>query len=173
MSFQLVLFLRLKPIELATTMAILNFPTIRLFYSFRFEIINSIALSLLVLSTIPMVSMAEIDNKLSQKNQTIEGQSGGFVDSQGCGFIADRPNYEMNLSHRVDYIRLTVQADGGQPTLLVLGPNSEDSFCVLGDEISGLKPEISGVWEPGNYEIYVGDRSGKQHQFILDISTDN
>jgi hypothetical protein len=66
-----------------------------------------------------------------------------------------------------------VEAAGGQPTLLVVGPNSGDSFCVLGDETSGLKPEISGVWEAGNYQIYVGDRTQNRHKFILNISTDN
>ena len=108
---------------------------------------------------------------LAQVNRTVEGQSGGSTDSQGCGFISDRPNYEMSLDQRVDYMRFTVQTDGGQPTLLVLGPNPNDSFCVLGDKVSGLKPEISGVWEPGAYQIYVGDRQGDRHQFTLDIST--
>ncbi|MGB5632687.1 MAG: hypothetical protein WBM44_31635 [Waterburya sp.] len=106
-------------------------------------------------------------------SKVVKGQSGGSVDSQGCGFVSSSPSYEMNLGQKVDYMRFTVQADGGQPTLLVLGPNSGDSFCVLGDKISGLKPEISGVWEAGYYQIYVGDRTGSQHEFILDISTDN
>lgn len=111
-----------------------------------------------------------IANKASE---TVKGQSGGSIDSQGCGFISSSPSYEMNLEQKVDYMRFTVQADGGQPTLLVVGPNSGDSFCVLGDEVSGLKPEISGVWEAGYYQIYVGDRIGSNHKFILDISTDN
>ena len=111
--------------------------------------------------------------KLDNKSQTIEGQSGGIVDSKGCGFIANSPNHVMNLTKRVDYMRLTVKSAGGQPTLLVIGPNSGDSFCVLGDEISGLKPEISGVWEAGVYEIYIGDRQKENYPFILDISTEN
>ena len=111
--------------------------------------------------------------KSDQMNQVVDGQSGGSIDSQGCGFVAKLPNYEMNLDQSLDYMRLTVRADGGQPTLLVLGPKQGDSFCVLGDEISGLKPEISGVWEPGNYQVFVGDRLGDRHKFVLDISTDN
>ena len=155
-------------------MAMFNFPATRLFYKSKFSIINAVLLTIAALSITPSVVMAEIGNNIiAQSSQTIEGNSGGFVDSQGCGFIADSPNHQMNLSKRIDYMRLTVQANGGQPTLLVLGPNSGDSFCVLGDEISGLRPEISGVWEAGNYEIYVGDRSGSQHQFVLNISTDN
>ena len=144
-----------------------------IFNLFRFEIINTIVLSMAVLSMFPAIALAQVDEQSAQNSQMIEGQTGGSIDSQGCGFIADSPNHQMNLAERIDYMRLTVQADGGQPTLLVLGPNSGDSFCVLGDEISGLKPEISGVWEAGNYDIYIGDRSGKQHQFVLDISTDN
>lgn len=122
------------------------------------------------------VGMAEINDPevtSAPDNKIIQGQSGGSINSQGCGFIAPSPNYEMNLEQRIDYMRLTVEATGGQPTLLVLGPNAGDSFCVLGDEISGLKPEISGVWESGYYQIYIGDRLGSQYQFTLDISTDN
>ncbi|MEL6929474.1 MAG: hypothetical protein AAFO95_12665 [Cyanobacteria bacterium J06600_6] len=113
------------------------------------------------------------NGNLAQSDRTIEGMSGGFTDSQGCGFIGDTPSYEMNLESRIDYMRFTVETSGGQPTLLVVGPNSGDSFCVLGDEISGLKPEISGVWEPGSYQIYVGNRTNTQHKFVLDISTNN
>jgi len=109
----------------------------------------------------------------AQSDRTVEGMSGGLTDSQGCGFISDTPSYEMNLESRVDYMRFTVETSEGQPTLLVVGPNSNDSFCVLGDEVSGLKPEISGVWEPGFYQIYVGNRTNAQHKFVLDISTDN
>ena len=119
---------------------------------------------------------AEVTNvkKISVKsNQAIRGQSGGSIDSQGCGFIDVTPNHEMNVNQRIGYMRLTVQATGGQPTLLVLGPNLGDRFCVLGDKVSGLKPEISGVWEVGNYQIFVGDLLGEQHQFTLNISTDN
>ena len=143
---------------------------------FKLNIINALALSMTVLlfnleSSIAQVNTTKIEK--TQAYQTIKGQSGGSNDSQGCGFVADRPNYEMTLEQEIDYMRLTVQAAGGQPTLLVLGPNSEDSFCVLGDKVSGLKPEISGVWEPGYYRVYIGDRVGERHQFTLNISTDN
>ena len=109
--------------------------------------------------------------KFDTKTQTIQGQTGGPVNSKGCGYIASSPNHTLDISQRVDYMRLTVQANGGQPTLLVKGPSSKDSFCVLGDAASGFKPEMSGVWEPGKYQIYIGDLSGKKHQFTLNIST--
>lgn len=102
--------------------------------------------------------------------QVVQGNSGGPVKSGNCGFIAQSPNYSLNLPQRVDYMRITVQATGGQPTLLVVGPQANDSFCVLGDRGSGLQPEISGVWEPGTYNIFIGDRTGTRHQFKLNIS---
>ncbi len=102
--------------------------------------------------------------------QLIRGSSGGPVNSVNCGFIANSPNYTINLPERVDYMRITVQAVGGQPTLLVVGPQANDSFCVLGDRGAGLQPEISGVWEPGTYNIFIGDRTGTQHKFTLNIS---
>jgi hypothetical protein len=109
--------------------------------------------------------------KSSTDNQTIQGNSGGPIDSKNCGFVGATPSYTLSLSERIDYMRMFVQANGGQPTLLVIGPNKEDSFCVLGDLSAGLNPEISGVWEAGTYNVYVGDRSGEQHQFTLKIST--
>ncbi|BAZ44299.1 hypothetical protein NIES4102_13070 [Chondrocystis sp. NIES-4102] len=142
----------------------------------KFNKFNPVFLAILISLTNWEMVKAEIATQkiqLTQANQIIQGQSGGLVDSKGCGFIASSPNYEMNLEQRIDYLRLTVQTTGGQPTLLVLGPRGGDSFCVLGDELSGLKPEISGVWEAGSYQIYVGDRLGSTHPFILNVSHDN
>ena len=100
----------------------------------------------------------------------INGQSGGSINSKSCGFVSTKPSYSLSLSERTDYLQMTVSAEGGQPTLLVIGPKKDDSFCVLGDINAGLKPEISGVWEAGKYKVYVGDRYGERHQFKLDIS---
>lgn len=110
--------------------------------------------------------------KSNAHNQTIQGNSGGPVDSKNCGFVAASPSYTFSLSERIDYMRMLVQANGGQPTLLVIGPKQEDSYCVLGDLSAGLNPEISGVWEAGTYNVYIGDRYGEQHQFTLRISTE-
>ncbi|MEM9274261.1 MAG: hypothetical protein AAGA80_15060 [Cyanobacteria bacterium P01_F01_bin.143] len=119
------------------------------------------------------IKLGELAFAIPQNNliaQVIQGNSGGPVKSGNCGFIAKSPNYSLNLPQRVDYMRITVQATGGQPTLLVVGPQTNDSFCVLGDRGSGLQPEISGVWEPGTYNIFIGDRTGTRHQFKLNIS---
>lgn len=130
-------------------------------------------LSLSVKTTIILMAIACMPNRLLAAPidaQTIRGNSGGSVSSKNCGFIAATPSHTISLSERVDYMKMLVQADGGKPTLLVIGPKNEDSFCVLGDLSAGLNPEISGVWEPGTYRVYVGDRSGESHQFTLSIS---
>jgi hypothetical protein len=157
-------------------MKILNYPALQSADLLMFNLINTIMITsvlLFVTSEAGASDSVTLVAKAVTTNQVIQGQSGGSIDSKGCGFIGNVPNHVMNIDQRIDYMRLTVQASGGQPTLLVLGPNSGDSFCVLGDEISGLKPEISGVWEAGKYQIYVGDRLGNKHQFTLDISTGN
>ncbi|MGF1541079.1 MAG: hypothetical protein ACFCU5_11615 [Pleurocapsa sp.] len=138
--------------------------------------LDTIILSFTILSLATGSGMSQSlpqNTKSDSKAEIVRGQSGGSVDSKGCGFIANTPNHTMKLSQRIDYMRLTVDTAGGQPTLLVLGPHPGDSFCVLGDEVSGLKPEISGVWEAGQYQIYIGDRIGQNYQFTLNISTEN
>lgn len=104
--------------------------------------------------------------------QTVTGTTGGGVDSKSCGFVAATPSYTLSIDRRIDYLRMLVEAQGGQPTLLVVGPKNDDRFCILGDSSVGLDPEISGVWEPGSYSVYVGDREGAQHPFTLRILTD-
>lgn len=144
---------------------------------------HSKALSILILATV--LATANTESSSADPNsasvivnsdlveRTVQGRTGGSNDTRGCGFVSNNPVYEMNLETRIDYMRFTVKANGGQPTLLVIGPSSGDSFCVLGDRLSGLRPEISGVWEAGYYQIYVGDRTGSSHQFTLNISTNN
>jgi hypothetical protein len=99
---------------------------------------------------------------------TVKGQSGGSVDSLDCGFVAEAPNQVLQVSERINYMRVNVQVAGGKPTLLVDGPDGR--FCVFANDITDGNPEISGVWLPGKYKIYVGDRTDAQHQYTLSIS---
>ena len=133
---------------------------------------TTLTMTLLATSSIKVDSEpVGINLKFDTKTQTVQGKTGGPINSKGCGYISSSPNHVINISKRVDYMRLSVRAGGGQPTLLVKGPSSQDSFCVLGDAGSGFKPEMSGVWEPGKYKIYIGDLSGKNHPFTLNIMT--
>ena len=89
------------------------------------------------------------------------GTSGGPKDSKDCGYIAGAPNLQVQLTQQFTYLRFTVQG-AGQPTLLIEGPGGR--FCGLG------KPEIVGLWKPGLYKIYVGDRTQAQHPFTLSVT---
>jgi hypothetical protein len=102
--------------------------------------------------------------------QNLQGKTGGKINSQDCGYIANQPNHILNLMEKTDSLRVTLKANGGKPTLLILGPGDQDRFCVLGDTNSGVNPEISGVWEPGKYLIYIGDLTNSQYDFTLNIS---
>jgi hypothetical protein len=137
------------------------------------HLLTSVALAIAIITFCAAIGESKT-TKISQNfptdTDTIDGQSGGGVDSKGCGFIGSSPNYVLNVDKRLDYMRITVRTSGGQPTLLVKGPGADDSFCILADRVSGFQPEISGVWEPGEYKIYVGDRNGGQFPFKLNIS---
>lgn len=101
----------------------------------------------------------------------IQGNSGGSINSKDCGFIASSPHHTMRVNQRMNYMRLTVKAKGGQPTLLVVEPKTGRRFCALGDQRAGIVPEISGSWEPGEYKVYVGERTQNRYQFTLSIDT--
>lgn len=109
----------------------------------------------------------EVGARLQSDPITISGQSGGSKNTRDCGAIAQTPNQVVRVSDRLDYLRISVEG-GGEPTLLVEGPSGR--FCVLADELSGSSPEISGVWLPGTYSIYIGDRAGGQHRYTMYIS---
>lgn len=126
-----------------------------------------VKLSLIVWVLFPNLKL----NAQTIANQQINGVSGGNVKTPDCGYIGNQANYTLNLSQKMDYLKVNLQATGGQPTLLIVGPGANDRFCILGDGNSGLKPELAGVWEAGKYLIYVGDRTNSQHQFTLNIST--
>lgn len=97
--------------------------------------------------------------------------TGGSVQSNDCGFISTQPHHVLQVAEKIDYMRLTIKATAGEPTLLIDGPDGR--FCVLADSLSGESPEISGVWSPGTHEVYVGDLGGNQHPFLLELSQEN
>ncbi|NEO26684.1 MAG: hypothetical protein F6K03_07245 [Kamptonema sp. SIO4C4] len=99
---------------------------------------------------------------------TVQGQSGGSLNSEDCGHISTRPNHVMNLSSDIESmsLELTVEnSEDAQPTLLIVGPDGR--FCIRA--IDG-KADSAGLWPAGRYEIYVGDRSGKKNNYIISIS---
>ena len=129
---------------------------------------TALAIGLLATAAGKVVGQTLVVSSNANEPLSVQGRSGGSVDSKDCGFISTAPNQVINVTNRLSYMRLSVQGAGGEPTLLVDGPGGR--FCVLADAVSGEAPEISGVWLPGNYSVYVGDRTGSQHQYTLRIS---
>ncbi len=112
----------------------------------------------------------QLGGQLSAEPLVMRGRSGGGVNSKDCGFITRRPQHVLSVTDRIDYMKLTVRAEGGEPTLLIDGPDGR--FCIFGDRTSGENPEISGLWLRGRYRIFVGDRTGNRHRFRLELSQD-
>lgn len=104
--------------------------------------------------------------------QEVQGKTGGNINSGDCGYIANKPNHVINLMQPVYSLKIRVEASQGNPSLLILGPGSNDRFCILGEVNAGKLPEMSGVWEAGKYLIYVGDIQGNQNPFTLKITSD-
>ena len=103
--------------------------------------------------------------------QEIKGKTSGKVNSGDCGYIASQPNHIINLLEPVYSMKIQVEANQGKPSLLILGPGSNDRFCILGEPSAGKFPEMGGVWEAGKYLIYIGDIQGKQYPFTLKVTT--
>jgi len=127
------------------------------------------ALAALVVGGTTAVARAETltVSPSSSETLTASGRSGGPVASDNCGAIAQSPNQTLRVTERVDRMKLQVRAQGGQPTLLVRGPEGE--FCALASEFSG-GPQMSGIWQAGTYRIYVGEQGQGSHPYTLRLS---
>ncbi|MBD2569765.1 hypothetical protein [Anabaena lutea] len=107
-----------------------------------------------------------VDKNLQTDPTIVNGTSGGNVKSN-CGNITTAPNQVIKVKEPLPYLRLTVQSQG-KPTLLIDGPGGR--FCVMADNYSGDKPELSGFWQAGEYSLYIGDLSQQQYSYTLSIS---
>ncbi|NJL84038.1 MAG: hypothetical protein HC890_15940 [Chloroflexaceae bacterium] len=107
----------------------------------------------LLLSTLTLLWLAtaragaqslELSSRLPRDPLTVQGQSGGIVDSKDCGYIAPAPNQVLTLTSRLDYLRLSLQSTGGQPTLLVEGPGGRFAAWPIASLAVTLKSPASG-----------------------------
>ncbi|MGB7441577.1 MAG: hypothetical protein WA919_10950 [Coleofasciculaceae cyanobacterium] len=108
-------------------------------------------------------------SRLQQEDPIVfSGTSGGAENSNDCGMIATTPNHVIQIDEQIDYLQFTVEG-GGQPTLLIEGPNSRTCVPGLPDE---HKVEDSGLWKPGQYSISVGEAAGGQYPYTLSITSE-
>ncbi len=110
--------------------------------------------------------VVQIERDFQPDPLILSGKSGGFEKSN-CGNISATPSQVLEVAESLPYLRLTVESKG-KPTLLIDGP--EGRFCVLGDNYSQEKPEISGYWSSGKYSLYIGDLSEQQNSYTISIS---
>jgi len=95
------------------------------------------------------------------QNPTLSGLSGGNVKTPDCGFIAGGPNHTLQITEQIDSMQIRVEAMGGNPTLLIVGPDADERHCAAD------RPEMPGLWLPGDYNVYVGDLNGEQHSYQI------
>ncbi len=82
---------------------------------------------------------------------TLEGRAGGEVGSGQCGSVNRRPNHRLQIAEDMDYLKLEVR-DARNVTLLVKG--ADGVLCAT--PIQNRPAQISGYWQAGVYEIFIG-----------------
>ena len=93
----------------------------------------------------------------------------GTSGNSNCSKMTPTANHVITLGDNFSYLRFTVNSQGGQPILLIKGPNGSSS-CVQSDDFSGSTITDSGYWNSGTYSLYIGDRTGAQHNYSLSIT---
>ena len=111
-------------------------------------------------------SLIELSPNLPEDPLAIAGTTVGDS-NQNCGDTPSEPQHEIQMTQQFPYLRFILQSEG-EPVLLIDGPGGR--FCVLADNYSGNNPEISGLWDAGNYYIYVGNRTPGNTSYTLKIT---
>jgi hypothetical protein len=122
---------------------------------------TTLAATVLGLSGLP--SWADTIAIAPQESRQLVGQSGGSQQTPDCGAISPTPNHVITITEQINSMRLRVEATGGQPTLLVIGPSANERMC------ASAKPEMPGLWLPGTYQVFIGDRAGESHAYTLHL----
>ena len=129
-------------------------------------------------SVVKMFEDIAIAPNFSPQAIALHGLSGGGVETQQTskrkvtetgeciGFIDAAPDHKITLSKSFSYLKMQVKSSG-DTVLLVRGPGG--SWC--SDDVSDRNPEISGDWQAGTYEIWVGSYEEKaSFPYLLIVS---
>lgn len=79
------------------------------------------------------------------------------------GYSTEKPTYILPLSQGFAYLNLKVQGEG----LLVMVHGPDGIFC------RRENPEISGLWRPGVYQIWIGTQQKTKAKYRLSLSETN
>lgn len=120
-----------------------------------------------VLSLGSMVQAQTIARTPLEAPIEISGQTGGS-DSSECGNIDLESGQVVKVTEPFASLNFEVESQGDY-TLLIIGP---DDFkeCVFAHDDGGSVIQAPGLLNQGEYEVYVGDRSGESHPYTLLIS---
>jgi hypothetical protein len=126
----------------------------------------TIGLNLTILAS-HSTAQSAILNLPADKVTALEGSASGPVQDKVCaGYIAKDANHRIKLD-RASNLSFTLEG-ANDATLLIIGSNDQ-RFCVQADPTSKGKVAIPGRWSSGNYEIFVGSRSGTRASYKLTI----
>jgi hypothetical protein len=128
-----------------------------------------VALSIGLTLSVPSASTAQSAILALKPDQTttLEGASSGPVQDKICaGYIATAANHRVKVD-RASNLNFSLEG-ANDATLLIIGSNDQ-RFCVQADATSKGKVTIPGRWSMGNYEIFVGSRSGTKANYKLTI----
>jgi len=71
---------------------------------------------------------------------------------------ANAPDHVITITAPIPHMEASVQAEG-DVTLYIEGPNG--TMC--SNDVNGNMPAISGEWQPGTYNVWIGDFVGDGH----------
>ncbi|MBF2077570.1 MAG: hypothetical protein IGR76_03385 [Synechococcales cyanobacterium T60_A2020_003] len=129
--------------------------------------LSVIPMALLATVAIAPTAMAGTTSTPINEPVVLRGTSGGSQESD-CGFISNQPNEMLRVTEGLTSLVFTLESQG-QPTLLITGPHGFNQ-CVMANELSGGVIEVPGVWEEGNYSLFIGDRAGQENRYTLTIA---
>jgi hypothetical protein len=116
----------------------------------------------------PIVAQSALLTVKPDQTTSLEGRSSGPIQDKNCaGYIAKDANHRLKLD-RSSNLSFTVEG-ATDVTLLIVGSNDQ-RFCVQADPASQGKVAIPGRWSTGNYDVFVGSRSGTKANYKLTIA---
>lgn len=112
------------------------------------------------------------DSDLS--SQILTGTSGGTVARDSCGITKSKPDHTINIQDRFNFLRIAAQTDVSTSTLWIVSTDNNTGLCAYGEDQENFGVvELSGLWMPGTYDVYVGETSNNVNQsFCLTLSDD-
>lgn len=120
-----------------------------------------------VLSVGPAVQAQSVMRTPLDSPLELTGQTGGR-ESSACGNIDRSAGQTIEVTEAFASLSFEVESQGDY-TLLITGP---DGFreCVFAHNYDGGVIQAPGLLNQGEYNIFVGDRSGERHPYTMSIT---